>query len=329
MQNQVSHLSDASLIKEVRQLVANECQSMAKLLSRLAEIDFRKLYASMGYSSLFIWMVKELHLSEDATYKRIQAARAAKKFPVILSLIAAGKVNLSNINILCPILTDDNHEEVLKKAIHKSRREVEKIRAVYAPKPDIPDMIRALPESTTGSGTSCETTCAGASSSNTLEITPVRSDPQPTPTPARREIVAPLTERRVKVQFAADEALRNKIDRAKDLLRHKYPQGKLEDIFDEALEALLEKKDPARKVVRKRSSRPSASHSRYIPQRVKDTVWKRDEGRCQYVSPEGRHCDERGFLEYDHIKPWSHGGSSVDPHNIRLLCRTHNQLGFG
>jgi 5-methylcytosine-specific restriction endonuclease McrA len=53
-------------------------------------------------------------------------------------------------------------------------------------------------------------------------------------------------------------------------------------------------------------------------------VWERDGGQCTYVSPEGRRCTERQFLEFDHIEPVARGGqASVE--NTRLRCRSHNQ----
>jgi 5-methylcytosine-specific restriction endonuclease McrA len=65
---------------------------------------------------------------------------------------------------------------------------------------------------------------------------------------------------------------------------------------------------------------------------VKRQVWKRDQGRCTFVSASGRRCDARRFLEYDHIEPVARGGKSTFE-NLRLRCRAHNQYeaecGFG
>lgn len=74
-----------------------------------------------------------------------------------------------------------------------------------------------------------------------------------------------------------------------------------------------------------RAGRGSSHDSRHIPNDVKRAVWVRDEGRCTYTSPSGHRCEERAGLEFDHIVPYALGGdSSVS--NIRLRCRTHNQL---
>jgi len=60
-------------------------------------------------------------------------------------------------------------------------------------------------------------------------------------------------------------------------------------------------------------------HTRMIPTTVKLEVWKRDKGQCVL-------CGSRENLHYDHIIPYSKGGSSSDPENIRLLCARHNLM---
>jgi hypothetical protein len=47
--------------------------------------------------------------------------------------------------------------------------------------------------------------------------------------------------------------------------------------------------------------------------------------RCTYVSPDGRCCEARAFLELDHADPLALGGSG-EAENLRVRCRAHNQL---
>ncbi len=60
-----------------------------------------------------------------------------------------------------------------------------------------------------------------------------------------------------------------------------------------------------------------AAHRRLIPSWVKLHVYKRDQGKCVL-------CDSKEHLHYDHDLPFSRGGSSLTPENIRLLCSKHN-----
>ncbi len=65
-------------------------------------------------------------------------------------------------------------------------------------------------------------------------------------------------------------------------------------------------------------SRPEdLEHDRLIPTPVKQFVWKRDRGRCVA-------CGCRDNLHFDHIIPYSKGGSSLVAENIQLLCARHN-----
>jgi HNH endonuclease len=58
---------------------------------------------------------------------------------------------------------------------------------------------------------------------------------------------------------------------------------------------------------------------RLVPSWVKLEVWKRDHGRCAYPS-----CGATSGLHFDHVIPYSKGGSSKDPSNIQILCGRHN-----
>jgi hypothetical protein len=52
-------------------------------------------------------------------------------------------------------------------------------------------------------------------------------------------------------------------------------------------------------------------------------VWRRDGGRCAFVSRAGHRCTERRFLEFHHVRPYARGGEAA-PDNIQLRCRAHN-----
>ncbi len=58
-------------------------------------------------------------------------------------------------------------------------------------------------------------------------------------------------------------------------------------------------------------------HNRMIPTDVKLEVWKRDKGICVQ-------CGSNDNLHFDHILPFSKGGTSLKAENIQLLCARHN-----
>ncbi len=58
-------------------------------------------------------------------------------------------------------------------------------------------------------------------------------------------------------------------------------------------------------------------HTRLIPTDVKLAVWKRDKGQCVL-------CHSQDNLHFDHVIPFSKGGSSLVAGNVQLLCARHN-----
>jgi hypothetical protein len=63
--------------------------------------------------------------------------------------------------------------------------------------------------------------------------------------------------------------------------------------------------------------RLTAERRRLIPSAVKLAVWKRDDGRCAQ-------CGATDELHFDHILPYSKGGTSLTESNVQLLCARHN-----
>jgi hypothetical protein len=71
-------------------------------------------------------------------------------------------------------------------------------------------------------------------------------------------------------------------------------------------------------------NRTPAVQSRDIPNAVQRASWRRDGGRCAFVSKDGVRCKERAFLEFHHGQAYALGGPATIG-NISLRCRRHNQ----
>ena len=329
-----SLLSDRELLDETARIVGCERRTTAELLVLLAELDARRLYLHEGYSSLFTYCTQVLHLSEPAAYGRITAARAARRFPSILPLLAAGDVTLTTVSLLAAHLTDDNHEALLTVARHKSKRDVERIVASLDAPPDIPSSVRRVTsppvEATMSmlSGSSLvRAPVVRAAASSALKPSPTRVA-SPVPTPSRRPVVAPLGTDRYLLKITLGAETHRKLERARDLLRHAVPDGDPAAIVDRALTLLVEQLE-RRKIAATPSPRekagdlPRARRGRHVPAAVKRAVWTRDQGRCAFVGSCGR-CRETGFLEFHHVVPFAEGGAT-DSGNLQLRCRAHNQ----
>lgn len=293
-----SRLEDEKLTKALSDLVKEERRRLAELLACLGEFDRRRLARIQGYASLFAYCVIFLKYDEAAAYRRIHAARAARSYPEILSYIADGTISLSVVTAAYPLMTPENAAQVLGRVQGKTRREAERALAEVAPQPDVPDMIKMLPGR------------------------PSFVAPSAPNGPA--EIVRPTAPARYLFRFSGDEAFWRGVRRLRELLSHRYPEGKVEQLLGETVLYYLDKHDPLRKAPAQ--PRVSDPRARRPPQSVKDEVTRRDGGRCAFVAPDGTRCAQTRWLDYDHIEPWSLGGASNTAENIRLLCGPHNQL---
>ena len=110
----LDHLSNDDLLAGTRVQVGRANQALAGLLAHLAEVDARGLYRVRACSSLNTYCVYELRMSEDAAQRRVQAAKIARRFPVLFEQIAAGQIHLTAVLMLGPHLTEAIHLRALR-----------------------------------------------------------------------------------------------------------------------------------------------------------------------------------------------------------------------
>ncbi|PCI31580.1 MAG: hypothetical protein COB53_13030 [Elusimicrobia bacterium] len=269
-----------------------------RLLVVLGEIEDRALAVKDGYPSLYSYLTGTLGFSEVEAVIHLKAARAGRHYPALRRLLRRGTLSLSTLAAIGPHLCRDNWKTLTKMTAGMPIADVRRILASLDPKAEPRQAVRY----------------AGP------ECGPARDAGPSTP---------PLP-RRVEIAFGADEEFLDQLERARALLRSKYPSGKFEDLFAEAIEALVQKAEK-RSLGRPRAPRwnrigvERPQGARYVPQKVRAEVWKRDGGRCVYEGRDGLRCTETTRLEFDHLVPWALGGTSHDSRNIRLMCRVHNQ----
>jgi hypothetical protein len=327
----VTSLPDDALLVRVGVLVDRERHATAALIAALGEVDARKLYLGAGCSSLFTYCTHVLHLSENAAYDRIAAARCARRYPHLLELLAEGAVTLTAVCLLIPVMTAENANDLLNRARHKSKGAVERLVAQIRPQPAVSTSVRKLPIPRSATLSDSAVVAEDKASSNTetssAEPAPdsIRLDTH-TQSAGRRPVVKPLAPDIYKVQFTLSSAGYKQLRRAQDLLRHSIPNGDAGVILERALGLLVEQLEKKKLAAAKRprlSDESPKKGSRHIPAAVTREVWRRDEGRCAFVGTHGR-CAERGHLELHHVIPFADGGAATVA-NIQLRCRSHNQ----
>ncbi len=317
-------LSNERLLQNTQALVAEERKLTTSILWHMHEIQKRRLYAEKGYGSLFEYAVKELSYSEAAAGRRIAAMRLLVEVPEIEPALERGDVSLSTLSTIQSFIqrkeepvSKDEKRELVFALQGKSRRECEKELSALDPQ-------AALPQE-------------------------------------RERVVSPT---QTEIRFIADDSLMEKLQSIRELDGHVQSNPSYLELFHRMADLTLKKLDPlsSKKTAHssikpttktttkprtadstppaelpeknsqkngqnQKNNSPAATHSnpRQIPAQLKREIWRRDQGRCSYLSPEGRRCTSRFALEIDHKIPVAWGGKT-ELENLQLLCREHNRL---
>ena len=227
---------------------------------------------------------------------------------------------MTGIFLLSKHLTADNAAALLSEARGKSRREIEKLIARWFPRADVRERLEPLrPEVSRLTSAyplmlaPAQTTAASAPAFTRLETGE-----------ATRARLEPLSPTRLRVEFTGRAELYEKVERSRELLSHVLPNGDLGELFERALDALLEQESRKRfGAATPRKARALKSGSRHIPVAIVRAVWERDNAQCTFVDNEGCRCAERRFLTIEHRTPFAFGGPPT-LENLCLLCSAHN-----
>ena len=250
------------ILNQTKDLVAKEKHYTVLILQNLKHINEHKLYAKLGYSSLYKYLMEELKYSAGEANIRVANVKLMQRSRVACEKIIAGELSLT--------MGKD-----LFRAVDQSREaSEEKIAAA----------ILALKDKTTREA---QSTIAQLF-----------------------ELAAPIEE---KVILKGE--LLAKLNRLKEKYKVEATAELLEILFDRDL----------KEVTAKNKVKTVEKKSRYIPVRVKAVTIARAQNQCEYVGASGKRCTEKRHLQFEHVKPFSKGGTN-SVSNIKYYCRTHNQL---
>jgi hypothetical protein len=172
-------------------------------------------------------------LSEDEAVRRVAAARLIRKFPELLHPVAAGELHLTGLLLLGPHLTRENFGEVMARAKHRTKKEIEKLARILDPLPDVPARIEALGPDHPGIAHNPTWAEQVASFCPVRELIP---GDRPSDWVEPAEITAPARINqpplRYKVQFSTTEEYVDLMERAAALLSNRGESNGIEEIFD-------------------------------------------------------------------------------------------------
>jgi 5-methylcytosine-specific restriction endonuclease McrA len=138
-------LGARGLSDRLKDLVGTERDIQADFLLHLAALDTKRWYAELGYPSLWEYCLRALHLREGAAGRRIGAMRVLRRFPQLEPDLRSGRLCLSTLCALSPVLTPENVADLAEKAAFKTKAEVDELVVALKPRPAPADGLRRLP----------------------------------------------------------------------------------------------------------------------------------------------------------------------------------------
>ncbi len=294
----LKNVSNEVLLLRTENLVHTERKIMHLVLIHILEIMDRKLYADLGYDSMYTMMTKKFGYSEPSALRRIDAAKLLKKVPEVTDRLMSGALNLSQAVQLqkCLVSKALKGESVSKIKTYEILEKLEncngfETRQLLAQEFDLPLKIQ--------------------------------------------EIVRPQKDESVRLEITFTKEQFQELKKAKSLLSHVAHSGSWAEVISvmarKSNQSKLGKSTLGSATEPKLSKLETVRAPAHITLRphisvhIKRKLYVEAEDCCQYETSDGSRCGSQYQVQIDHITPVTWGGSA-SPENLRLLCRTHNLL---
>jgi hypothetical protein len=276
------------LASRLLDLLRREHAAMADFLVALAAFDERRLWAELGFTSLFHFLHRELGMSKGAAHYRKTAAELIQRIPEVVEPLRDGRICITSIIELAKVVTPDNRHEVLPRFFNCSRQEAKAVSAELCP-------VEAAPHRTVVTAMTFATPArveAGAVLAETVQLVELPPVERPSQWLERSEIAAsrvqlagvagqpavprtvaapspprpaiePLNADLRRLHVTVSKRFIEKLDAARDALSHSHPGADVEAILEAGLDLLIERHVKRRGIVAKpRKSAPSPVRSR-------------------------------------------------------------------
>ncbi|MGK5090092.1 HNH endonuclease [Bdellovibrionota bacterium FG-2] len=285
--------------KRALEISAHYKKAEGDLLEILQQLDRHRVYLKHGHASLFLYVVRELGLSESVAYNLITVSRKAREVPELRSLIAAGTITLSNARKIAPVLTPQNKAEWLQKAASLSQRQLEKEIVKVRPQAVTPESVSYVTENRVRLE-------VGLSEQDMLALRRVQDlmSQAKGRSVTLEEVIAHMTREHLKRHDPVKRAKRQIIKRG----RQTKPVA-LQATSPKGAQTTQDAKPPHTRVP--------------IPANIFHQVRLRDQGRCTYTHENGQKCNQSRWVEIHHKLPVSQGGEN-SLENLVTLCSPHH-----
>ncbi|WP_413587302.1 HNH endonuclease [Bdellovibrio sp. HCB274] len=286
----LTEVSNTELLGRLEKLAQSERKITHLILMHINEMEGRRLYAELGYDSMFRYLTRHLKYSDDAAYRRLSAARLLKQAPEISEKIENGSLTLTQLTQVQSAIRMES-----KIAISQG----------LSASASLPQILEKIENKSTYETKSC------LAHEFNLPIREIE-----TLTPQRDESV------RFEITLTAEQM--KTLESARDLMSHILPDGNWADF----LTLLAEKQ--IKQIINKDSRRTKPTQSFMVTQKrqhikvsTKAELLLKADYCCEFIGTGGKKCNSKYQLQIDHIQPVALGGKN-EKANLRVLCRTHN-----
>ena len=261
----LERLSDNELHCSAEKLVLVENRTIAKLIAHLAEMSSRKTALKLGYKSLYEYCITGLNLSEGAVPARIHVANVSRRFPELLIALAESSHQSHGRG---PSGAPPYRGQCRQADLGLRWEETEGDRGVHRcvqPKPVFEPSIRKRPAPPVHE-----------------ELPSTSPAPPPPPAPAETSkssptILQPARKEVFNFRFSAERDFKDKFERFAEVVGVENAQKHMAEILETALDIALEKKDPKKRLERRRKKQQARTGtSRSNRSRKKTSQLSRD-----------------------------------------------------
>jgi hypothetical protein len=312
MTMKIPALSALQFHTQLQRLTDHENTAQAEFLIWLAEFDRRDLYLALGYASLWSYCLDGLHYDEGQVNLRTRTAHLLQRFPALVEPLRGHRLSMSTIVVLGRVIDESNAAELIEKASHKTKTEVETLVVSIRPIEVKQEGFRVMNQPLAPAHVSAAVVAE--------DWPPVGTSP-PAPRPLQ-PVAVDATLFRAKLSNETVDALK----RAAELASHRIKAGDWNALLAEMVRVFCEHelKRVASKTDRPREPSKQPKNNKNVPRAVRSVVWDRDGGCCAFIGADGRRCGSRWRVQYHHVHPAGQGGPAT-VENIALRCARHNQ----
>ena len=126
-----SHLSNDELAAAVATLAAHIHAATWRLLTLIAELDRRGVWADQGALTCAHWLGWACGIDAHTAREKVRVARALEGLPLLSTAAARGELGYSKLRALTRIATTENEADLLNIGLHGTAQHVEKFVRLY------------------------------------------------------------------------------------------------------------------------------------------------------------------------------------------------------